>query len=67
MINFDYITKENIKEHNPNRTNIPNHQYKILITGDSGSGKTKKLFNLINQEIDTNKIYLYDKEPSESK
>ena len=31
MINFDDVTKENIKEHNPNWSEIPDHPYKILI------------------------------------
>ena len=47
MINFDYVTKENIKEHNPNWTEIPGHRYRILIVGSSGSGKTNSLFNLM--------------------
>ena len=46
MINFDYITKGSIKEHNPN------HTYRILITWASGSGITKVLLNLIKQEDD---------------
>ena len=29
MINFDYITKENIKEYNPNWPQIPNLLYKF--------------------------------------
>ena len=32
MINFDDGTKENIKEHNPNWPQIPDHPYRILIT-----------------------------------
>ena len=39
MINFDNVTKESIKEHNPNWPHIPDHPYRILIIGDSGSGK----------------------------
>ena len=31
MFNFDYITKEHIKENNPNLPKIPDHQYRILI------------------------------------
>ena len=31
MINFDHITKENIKEQNPNRSQIPDHPYRMLI------------------------------------
>ena len=31
MIKFDDVTKENIKEHNPNWPQIPDHPYRILI------------------------------------
>ena len=57
MINFDGVTKENMKEHNPNWPQIPDHLYRILIVGNSGSGKTNSLFNLINQKQDIDKIY----------
>ena len=33
MFNFDYITKEDLKEHNPNWAEIPDHPYRILIVG----------------------------------
>ena len=33
------VTKENIKEDNPNWPQIPDHLYKILIIGGSGSEK----------------------------
>ena len=39
MFNFDYITKEDIKEHNPTWPKIPDHSSRILIVGGSGSGK----------------------------
>ena len=52
MFNFDYITKEDIKEHNPKWPEMPDHPYKILIIGGSGSGKTNALLNLINNEPD---------------
>ena len=42
---------------------IPDHLCWILIIGGSGSGKTNSLFNLINQESDIDKIYLYAKGP----
>ena len=29
MFNFDYITKEEIKEHSPNCPEIPDHPYRI--------------------------------------
>ena len=67
MINFDDVVKENIKEHNPNWPKIPDHPYRILIIGGSGPGKTNSLFNLINQQLDIDKIYLYAKDPYEAK
>ena len=63
MFNFDHIIKEDIKEHNPNWPEIPDHPYRILTVGRSGSGKTNALLNLINNEPDTDKIYLYAKDP----
>ena len=35
MINFDDVTKENIKARNQNWPQIPDHPYRILITGGS--------------------------------
>ena len=46
---------------------IPDHLYKILIIGDSGSGRTNSLLNLINNKPDIDKIYLYAKDPYEAK
>ena len=67
MINSDDITKENIKEHNTNWPQIPDHPYRILITGGSGYGRRNLLFNLISQQPDIDKIYLYSKDPYEAK
>ena len=67
MINFLDVIKENIKEHNPDRPKIPDHAYRTLIIGVSGSGKPNSLFNIINQQPDIDKIYLYAKDPYESK
>ena len=67
MINFDDYVNENKTEHNKNWPYIPDHPYKILIIGDSGSGKTNLLLNLIENQPDIDKIYLYAKDPYESK
>ena len=67
MFNFDYITKEDIKEHNPTWPEIPDHPYWILMTEGSGWGKTDALLSLINNEPDIDKIYLYTKDPYEAK
>ena len=56
-----------MKEHNPKWPEIPDHPYRILIIGGSGSGKTNALRSLIHHEPDTDKIYLYAKHPSEAK
>ena len=67
MINFDEYTNENKTEHNSKWPYIPDHPYRILTVGGSGSGKTNALFNLINNHPDIDKIYLYAKDPCEAK
>ena len=72
MINFDnYVNKiafnENKTKHNKYWPYIPDHPYRILIIGGSGSGKTNLLLNLIENQPDINKIYLYAKDRYEAK
>ena len=67
MFDFDYITKEDIKEHNPNWAEIPDHPYRILIIRDSGSGKTNALLYLINHEPNIDRIFLFAKYPRKGK
>ena len=67
MINFDDYTNENKIEHNSKWPHIPDHPYRILIIGGSGSGKTNALLNLINNQPDIDKIYLNAKDPYEAK
>ena len=67
MINFDDYTNENKTEHNPKWPYIPDHPYRILIVEGLGSGKTNSLLNLINNQPDVDKIYLYAKDPYEAK
>ena len=43
------------------------NSYRILIIGGSGSGKTNSSFNLINQQPDIEKIYLYSKDRYKAK
>ena len=72
MINFDdYVNgialNENKTEHKKNQTYIPDHPYRILIIRGLGSGKTNLLLNAIENQPDIDKIYLYAKDPYESK
>ena len=67
MINLDSITNENNREHNEKWPYIPDHLYRILIIGGSGSGKANALLNLIKEQNDIDKIYLYPKDLSEPK
>ena len=67
MINFDDVTKENIKMHYPNWQQIHDHLYKILTIKGSGSGKTNSLLQLINHQPNIDKIYWYTKDPYKAK
>ena len=67
MLNFDYLTKEDIKEHTPIWPEIPDHPYRILIVGGSGPEKTNVLLNLINNEPETDNFFLYAIDPYEAK
>ena len=67
MINLDNIVNNDNEEHNETWYYIPDHPYRILIIGSSGSGKTNTLLHVINEQKDIDKIYLYAKDLSESK
>ena len=67
MINLDNIVNNNNEKHNEKWPYIPDHLYRILIIGGSGSGKANTLLNLINEQRDIDKIYLYAKDLSKSK
>ena len=53
MFNFDYITKEDIKEHNSD------HPYRISIVRGSGSEKTNVLLTLTNNEPDIDNLFIF--------
>ena len=67
MFHLDDITNESNKEQNDKWPYIPDHPYRILIIGGSGSGKTNALINLIKEQDDIDKIYLYAKDLTEPK
>ena len=67
MINLGSITNKNNKKHNEKWPYIPDHPYRIIIIGGSGSGKTNALINLINEQNHIGKIYLYAGDLSEPK
>ena len=63
MFNLDDITREKNKKW----PHIPEHQCRIMIIGSSESGATNALLNLIKEQDDIGKIYLYAKDLSETK
>ena len=56
-----------MKEYNSNLLQNPDHLCRILIIGGSGSGKINLIFNLISHQQETDKVYLYAKDPYEAK
>ena len=50
MINFDDYASDNRTNHNPNLPYIRDHPYKLLIVGDSGSGKTNAFIKFTKQQ-----------------
>ena len=63
MTNLDSITNENNKKW----SYIPDHPYRILILGGSGSGKTNALLNLLNEQHDIDKMYVYARDLNKPK
>ena len=64
MINLDNINNEKCNEKWPY---ILDHPYRILIIGGSGSERTDTLLNLIKEQNDIDKIYLYARDLNEPK
>ena len=64
MFNLDDITNENKEDHNKRWPYIPDHPYRMLIIGGSGTGKINALLKLIKEQDSDeiiDKIYLYPK------
>ena len=51
------LQKKTKKIHNPNRPEISDHSYRILIVGGPSSGKTNALLNLIYPELNIDKKF----------
>ena len=67
MINLDSITNESNKKSKEKWPYIPDHPYRIILIGVSGSGKTNALINLINEQNDIDKIYFHARDLNEPK
>ena len=58
------LQEEKIRKHWPQ---IPDHPYRILITGGAGSVKGDTLLNLVSYQPDVDKIQLYAKNTYDEK
>ena len=62
------LQKKTSKKDNPNWPEISDHPLRILKIAGSGSGKSNSfILNMINQQLDINKIHLYAKDPYKAK
>ena len=66
-MNFDDYVSEIRTKHNLNWPYTPDHPYRMLIIVGSGSAKTNVLLNLMENQPDIDKIYLYTKDLYEAK
>ena len=66
-MNFDDYVSEIRTKHNLNWPYTPDHPYRMLIIVGSGSAKTNVLLNLIENQPDIDKIFLYTKDLYEAK
>ena len=60
------VIRGNIKDHNPNRPQIPDHSYRINIR-KLWIRKKNALLNLISHKPDIDKTYVYAKDPYKAK
>ena len=67
MTSFVDYTIENKTENNSKLPYIPDRPYNIFIIGASGSVKRNALLNLIDNQPDIDKIYLYGEDAHEEK
>ena len=70
MIKLHSITNENNKDHNEKWSYIPDHPYRILIIGGSGSGKANTFLKLIKEQHNRDfidKTYFNAKDLNEAK
>ena len=67
MVNLESIIYENNKKQNEKWSYIPDHPYRIVIIGGSISREKNTLLNLINEQNDIDKIYLYARDLNEPK
>lgn len=59
LANFDDTIWENTEEHDLNWSHIPDHPYKMLVIGGSGSKKVNTLHNLTDHQPDIDGTDLY--------
>lgn len=61
MTNFGLVKEKYTQEHNLHQPKIPGYPYKMLIVGDSSSGKMNALLNLINHQTKLIKSFCMSK------
>ena len=66
LIDFSSILKNDLNVDQNNEL-MPQHPFRMLVVGGSGSGKTNMVLNLIMRELKYDRLYLYAKDLEEPK
>jgi len=67
IVNFDDICTDKNDRKKKKCIHMPNHPFRMLMIGGSGSGKTNILMNMIVRYLDFDKIFIYTKHLDQDK
>lgn len=67
IVNFDNMGDDDDVQYNQNNALLPQHPFRMLISGRGGCGKTNMTMNLIYKMLNYDKLYILTKHPEQKK